>query len=45
MRSIVAIVGAGNVASNMHLSSWTKIPEAKVVAVCDVNKEKRRKDG
>ena len=35
----VAIVGAGNVASNMHLPSWAKISEAKVVAVCDVNKE------
>jgi predicted dehydrogenase len=39
MCSIVAIVGAGNVASNMHLPSWMKIPEAKVVAVCEVNKE------
>ena len=35
----VAIVGAGNVANSMHLPSWTKIPEAKVVAVCDVNEE------
>jgi predicted dehydrogenase len=35
----VAIVGAGNVANSMHLPSWAKIPEAKVVAVCDVNKE------
>jgi predicted dehydrogenase len=35
----VAIVGAGNVANSMHLPSWAKISEAKVVAVCDVNKE------
>jgi predicted dehydrogenase len=26
-----------------HLPSWTKIPEAKVVAVCDVNKENAEK--
>jgi predicted dehydrogenase len=36
---MVAIIGAGNVANSMHLPSWAKIPEAKVVAVCDVNKE------
>jgi predicted dehydrogenase len=39
----IAIVGAGNVANSMHLPSWTKIPEAKVVAVCDVNKENAEK--
>jgi len=39
MKIKVAIVGAGNVANSMHLPAWKKIPEAEVVAVCDVNRE------
>jgi len=35
----VVIVGAGNVANGMHLPAWMKIPEVKVVAVCDTNRE------
>ena len=35
----VAIVGAGNVANSMHLPAWRRIPEVKITAVCDINKE------
>jgi len=32
----VAIIGCGNVASS-HFAAWSRIPYAKVVAVCDTN--------
>ncbi|MDW8034353.1 MAG: Gfo/Idh/MocA family oxidoreductase, partial [Nitrososphaerota archaeon] len=36
----VIVVGAGKVASRMHLPAWVKIPEVEVVAVCDLNRER-----
>lgn len=35
----VAIVGCGGI-SQSHLNSWEKIPEAKLVAACDIREEK-----
>ena len=34
----VALVGCGYVA-NSHFAAWKKIPDARVVAVCDPNKK------
>lgn len=40
MRNVkVVIVGAGNVANELHLPAWRKMRGVEVVAVCDVNKE------
>lgn len=36
----VAIIGAGNVATEAHLPAWRRIPQAQVVAVCDVDKKR-----
>lgn len=35
----VAIVGTGAIASERHIPIWLRMPEAKIVAVCDLNKE------
>jgi len=37
----VAVVGCGFVADK-HLSSWKKVPQAQVLAVCDLNKERAK---
>jgi predicted dehydrogenase len=36
----IAIIGAGNVANTVHIPAFKKIREAKLIAVCDVNKER-----
>ena len=38
----VAIIGAGNVATEVHLPAWSKIRQAQVVAVCDVDEERAK---
>ncbi|MCX8178145.1 MAG: Gfo/Idh/MocA family oxidoreductase [Candidatus Bathyarchaeota archaeon] len=39
----VAIVGAGNAASTIHAPAWKDIRKARLIAVCDANKERAEK--
>lgn len=38
----IAVVGLGNIAQTIHLPILTKLPDAEVVAVCDMDKAKAR---
>ena len=38
----IALIGAGNIA-NTHLKSYEKVPNAEVVAICDINPERLKK--
>jgi UDP-N-acetylglucosamine 3-dehydrogenase len=40
MRVGVGVIGAGAVADITHLPGYHKIPEAKIIAVCDLNKKR-----
>lgn len=41
-KSRIALVGLGNIAQTIHLPILTKLPDAEIVAVCDVDKAKAR---
>ena len=35
----IALIGAGNIA-NAHLESYCKVPDAEIVAICDINPDR-----
>ena len=39
-----ALIGCGFV-SRYHLEAWSKIPEARLVALCDVNSDRLQEAG
>jgi predicted dehydrogenase len=38
----IALIGAGNIA-NAHLESYCKVPDAEIVAICDINPDRLAK--
>ena len=36
----IGIVGAGKICQGPHMGAYDKIDEAKIVAICDINKDK-----
>lgn len=38
----VALIGAGNIA-NVHLDAYNKVPDAEVIAICDINEDNLNK--
>ena len=39
----IAVIGAGGIANNVHLPSLAQIEDARLVAICDLHKEKAQK--
>ena len=38
----IALIGAGNIA-NTHLEAYSKVPDAEIVAICDINPKRLEK--